>query len=133
MIFVTDLQVAKQFYGQVLGFRLKSEQSNQLTFSHDDCNLVAFKCEKNTVVGDYSQEARSVFVFEVASIDQAFRDLKARGVRFLHDHPARNSFAQYAAFVDPFGIVHEISQANIDESDSSKPRRRRATSQGRLR
>jgi glyoxylase I family protein len=120
MIFVTDLEVAKHFYGQVLGFRLKSELSNQLIFSHDGCDLVAFKCEKNTIAGDYSQEARSVFVFEVASIDLAFRDLKARGVRFLHDRPARNSFARYAAFVDPFGIVHEISETNVAESPSTK-------------
>lgn len=108
MIFVSDLQEAKRFYCDVLGFSLNSESSNRLAFTHEGCDFVAFKCEKNAVVEDYSNVARSVFVFEVNSIDEALRDLRGKGVKFLHDEPAENDFSRYAAFSDSFGNVHEI-------------------------
>ncbi|HEV2860190.1 MAG TPA: VOC family protein [Pyrinomonadaceae bacterium] len=111
MIFVPDLAEAKRFYCGVLGFQLKSENAGRLDFAHDGCDFVAFKCERNAVVEDYSRVARAVFVFEVASVDAALRDLRARGVSFLHQQPAENEFSRYAAFTDPFGIVHEIYEA----------------------
>lgn len=49
-----------------------------------------------------------MFVFEVASVDQALRDLRAKGVRVLHQEPSENEFSRYAAFADPFGNVHKI-------------------------
>ena len=108
LIFVSDLLVAKRFYCDLLGFPLKAEQEGRLDFAHEGCEFTAFKCEKDTTADNYSNEARSVFVFEVASVDQALRELRAKGVRFLHDEPAENEFSRYAAFVDPFGNVHEI-------------------------
>ena len=108
MIFVSDLAEAKRFYRDVLGFPLKAESGRRLDFVHEGCDFVAFRCEKNAPVEDYSRVARSVFVFEVPSVDEAMDDLRARGVRFLHDQPAENDFSRYAAFVDPFGNVHEI-------------------------
>ncbi len=63
------------------------------------------------MIKDYSNVARSVFVFEVASIDKTFDDLRLRGVKFLHEKPSENDFSRYAAFQDPFGNVHEISES----------------------
>ena len=111
MIFVPDLEEAKRFYCDALGFPLVNETGNRLEFAHEGCDFIAFECERSATVKDYSQVARSVFVFEVASIDEAMRDLKNRGVRFLHDEPAENEFSRYAAFPDPFGNVHEIYEA----------------------
>jgi glyoxylase I family protein len=108
MIFVPDLVEAKRFYCDVLGFPLKSESGNRLDFEHEGCGFIAFKCEKDAPAEDYSRVARSVFVFEVPSVDAAMNDLRAKGVRFLHEQPAGNEFSRYAAFVDPFGNVHEI-------------------------
>jgi glyoxylase I family protein len=108
MIFVTDLDVAKHFYCDVLGFHLKSEDERSLEFEHGDCDLIAFKCRQNGAIDNYSEVARSVFVFQVASIDEAFTDLRAKGVQLLHAEPAANKFGRYAAFSDPFGNVHEI-------------------------
>lgn len=34
--------------------------------------------------------------------------LRQAGVRLLHGEPGENTAGRYAAFVDPFGIVHEI-------------------------
>lgn len=111
MIFVTDLGVAKQFYAGVLGFELRAESAKHLILCNDCVELAAFLCDKPGRVGDYGDEARSVLVFGVDSIERVMSDWRSRGVRFLHDRPAQNSWGQYAAFVDPFGIVHEIFQA----------------------
>ncbi len=108
MIFVTDLAVAKEFYCDVLGFQLKWEHGDRLEFEHPGCRFVAFKCETNANVTGYSTAARSVFVFEVPAIDQSFREMRSKGVHFLHSEPAENEFSRYAAFADPFGNVHEI-------------------------
>ena len=108
MIFVSDIAKARAFYSDILGFPVKSETENRLEFAHEGADFIAFKCEKNAVIEDYSNVARSVFVFEVESIEKALTDLRAKGVNFLHDAPAENDFSRYAAFSDPFGNVHEI-------------------------
>ncbi len=108
MIFVSDIAEAKRFYRDCLGFPVKSEMENRLEFAHEGVEFIAFKCDKNAVIEDYSNVARSVFVFEVESIEKALNDLRAKGVNFLHDAPAENDFSRYAAFSDPFGNVHEI-------------------------
>lgn len=108
MIFVSDMAEAKRFYCEVLGFPLKSETEQRLEFVHEGCDFIAFKCEKDAFIEDYSNVARSVFVFEVESIEKAMSDLRAKGVNFLHDKPAENDFSRYAAFSDSFGNVHEI-------------------------
>ena len=79
-------------------------------FGHDGAALVAFRCERDGAVGDYAREGRAVFVFGVPSVEEAMRKLRAHGVAFLHDVPAEGPLGRYAAFVDPFGIVHEIQE-----------------------
>lgn len=108
LIFVSDIAEAKRFYRDILGFPLKSETFNRLEFIHEGCDFVAFTCEKDAEIKDYSNVARSVFVFEVESIEKSFADLRAKGVNFLHEEPSENEFSRYAAFSDPFGNVHEI-------------------------
>ncbi len=108
MIFVSDLEEAKRFYCDILGFHVRSQRANELEFVHEGCDFIAFKCERDAVVEDYSRVARSVFAFEVASIDASLRELRAKGVRFLHQEPAENEFCRYVALVDPFGNVHEL-------------------------
>lgn len=108
MIFVSDMAEAKRFYRDVLGFSVKLEAVNRLEFFHPGCDFVAFKGEKNSVIEDYGNIARSVFVFEVDSVKQTMVELRRRGVNFLHEEPAENEFSRYAAFSDPFGNVHEI-------------------------
>ena len=116
MIFVSDLSEAKRFYCDVLGFPLKEETSNRLAFVHEGCDFIAFKCAKDSEIEDYSQMARSVFVFEVVSIDKTFAELKSKGVEFLHNEPAENDFSRYAAFRDSFGNIHEIYESKIKMS-----------------
>src|SRR5687768_1024212 len=113
LIFVSDLEKAKTFYRDVLGFPVRSEHADRVEFVHDGCDFAAFKCEQDATVENYSRTARSVFVFEVESLDGAMRELRAKGVKFLHDEPAENDFCRYAALVDPFGNVHELFERKV--------------------
>ncbi len=90
---------------------MKAKNDNSIAFVHEGCDFIAFKCEKHAAIEDYSNVARSVFVFEAASIDRTFDELRAKGVKFLHNKPSENDFSRYAAFQDPFGNVHEISES----------------------
>jgi glyoxylase I family protein len=108
MIFVPDLVEAKRFYCDLLGFGLIEETDSCLTFDHDGCSFVAYLCDTGSEVRNYSREARSVFVFEVDSLDRRLASLRAKGVTVLHDVPSENDRGRYAAFADPFGNVHEI-------------------------
>src|SRR5262245_66258269 len=98
IIFVPNLEEAKHFYCDLLGFTLKAESENHLEFAHRGCSFIAFKCERSGTAEDYSRVARSVFVFEVASIDHSLVELRAKGVRFLHEEPAENELCRYAPF-----------------------------------
>jgi glyoxylase I family protein len=108
MIFVSDIGVAREFYREILGFPIKAETADSIDFVHEGVDFTAFKCEKDAVIEDYSNAARSVFVFEVESVENSMDSLRAMGVNFLHKTPAENEFSRYAAFSDPFGNVHEI-------------------------
>ncbi len=111
MVFVPDLDRARAFYSGVLGFPVTAAAERHVVFSAGGTPLVAFRGERDGVVGDYSREARAVFVFAVPSVERAVAALQAEGVRFLHDRPAEGPLGRYAAFVDPFGIVHEVQEA----------------------
>ena len=110
MIFVTDIQVAEDFYSKTLNFRIKSRSSRHLVFSHEGSDFLMFKCENKSEITEYGSSARSVFVFEVSSVDKSMSELRRKGVHFLHEKPAENEFCYYAAFADPFGNIHEICE-----------------------
>jgi glyoxylase I family protein len=110
MLFVPDLDEAKRFYCDVLGFEIKSERDERLEFFHEPSEFIAFKCEDPAVTREYGRSARSVFVFDVESIVDSMRELKVRGVKFVHEEPAENDLCRYAAFFDPFGNVHELCE-----------------------
>lgn len=113
MIFVSDLEEAKRFYGDILGFPIKAQHENRIEFVNEQCDFMAFKCEQDATVQDYSRVARSVFAFEVVSVDGSMQELRAKGVSFLHQQPAENKFSRYVAFVDPFGNVHELFERKL--------------------
>jgi glyoxylase I family protein len=107
IIFVSDLEEAKKFYSGILGFAVALQTGERLEFLHEGCQFIAFKCKQEAVVTDYGNVARSVFAFEVVSLNDSMSTLKSKGVEFLHEEPAHNDFCRYAAFRDPFGNVHD--------------------------
>lgn len=110
MMFASDLKRAREFYEDVLEFPVKEETENSITFLSGYLMMTVFKCETDSPIENYSETARSVFVFEVDSISEEFSKLTSKGVKFLHETPVENESCFYAAFRDPFGNVHEIAQ-----------------------
>jgi glyoxylase I family protein len=113
MIFVPDLRVARTFYGDGLGFSVDREGEDYIVFRFDGGELIAFRCDQDASAGDYSREARAVFVFDVPMVEETMTTLKKKGIEFLHAVPAEGPLGRYAAFVDPFGIVHEIRELPV--------------------
>jgi catechol 2,3-dioxygenase-like lactoylglutathione lyase family enzyme len=120
MVFVSDLGEAKRFYSDVLGFPVKAQRTNYLELVNEKCDFIAFKCDRDAKVQDYSRVARSVFAFEVGSVEQSIRELRTKGVEFLHQEPAENEFSRYVAFADPFGNVHELYERKVESSSDQK-------------
>jgi len=63
--------------------------------------LVAFTCERAGSIGDDSYESRVVLVFGVPSLEDAMRELKARGVEFLHEAPAERPLGRHGGVLGP--------------------------------
>jgi len=110
MLFVPDLAEARRFYGETLGLPLLAETADYLRLTLSERELVVFRCERPGTVGDYADEARAVIVFAVPSVAEALARFRAQGVPCLHAVPAEGPLGRYAAFVDPFGIVHEVQE-----------------------
>lgn len=105
MVFITDKEKARAFYGDTLGLPLREEDEKRLVYDMGGLHLILFETLRPTTPGAYSEEARTVLVFHVEDVEHTFRELSERGVSFLHTRPTPQ---KYAAFVDPFGNVHEI-------------------------
>ncbi|WP_404407182.1 VOC family protein [Jeotgalibacillus malaysiensis] len=109
-VFVTDFQIAKSFYSDVLKWTLVKEDSYHLEMMTEGTKVHFYLADRDTSPGDYSREARTVFVFETQDIENDMARLMSKGVIFLHTVPNENDFSKYAAFTDPFGNVHELCE-----------------------
>jgi catechol 2,3-dioxygenase-like lactoylglutathione lyase family enzyme len=105
-----DLDAAFEFYGSVLNFSLRTRTADQLIFDLGSEALHVFRCDRQAPMLRHGSDGASVISFEVIDLSEAIRELKGRGVIFLHDKPVRNEDARlsYAAFQAPGGIVHEL-------------------------
>lgn len=121
MVLTPDLDEAERFYVGALGFARLSRNESLLRLEHEGAALHVFRCEDRAPPASHGRTAASVFVFGVEDIDQAMADLAMRGVRFIHERPARNAFGRYAAFHAPGGNVHEIFEAAPVSSPACPP------------
>lgn len=109
LVFAPDLSGARAFYGDVLGLAVEAETSEHVVFRGGDFQLTVFICEGGDAdPSTHSRCAGSAVAFAVESLDAAMRELRSRGVRFLHETPNGGPLGRYAAFADPFGTVHEL-------------------------
>lgn len=110
MVLTPAFAEAKVFYRDVLGLRLASELSDMAIYALEGgAELHLFECAAPAPEG-HGERAASVIVFEVTDLDARMRDLKAKGVQFLHETPAGNGLYRYAAFTAPGGVVHELAE-----------------------
>jgi catechol 2,3-dioxygenase-like lactoylglutathione lyase family enzyme len=108
MVLTPDLDEARRFYAGALGFVVISHSEDLLVLDHAGAAFHVFRCEAPAAPSRHGHDAATVAVFAVARIDETMRELRAKGVEFLHAEPAANRFGRYAAFKAPGGNVHEI-------------------------
>jgi predicted enzyme related to lactoylglutathione lyase len=104
---VDDLQRAVDFYAGVLGLHKKYQFSSYAGF---DCGGV----EIGLVPGRATQAAQDApcVDFLVQDVDEAYRKLAERGVRFLKEPHATPWGGRIALFTDPDG--HPLQLVQID-------------------
>lgn len=112
MVLTPDLNEARRFYEDALGFAVVSQSEDLLVLDHGDAAFHVFRCEAPAQPSRHGRDAATVAVFAVARIEAAMEEMRARGVEFLHAEPATNRFGRYAAFKAPGGNVHEIFERN---------------------
>lgn len=112
LVLTPDLEEALSFYRDALGLELKDQFDSQLVFELGAGRLHVFRCEAPAPPSRHGADASSVICFEVQDLTDKIRELRDKGVIFIHDHPARNDDARlsYAAFEAPGGNVHELVQ-----------------------
>lgn len=110
---VTDIEVAKHFYCQVLGLTLEEEylEKEILVLKNEGPTLVIHKGSRKASI-QYPHEAQSLIIFSSENLDRDILELKEKGVKFLSDSPFDASVGRFIAFEDPFGNVHELLESN---------------------
>lgn len=108
LVFAPDLSRARDFHGEVLGIPLHDSSDTHQQFRGENFDLTVFSCDGQDSPRGYSEQAGSAIAFTVPSIDDAAAELAAQNVALLHSSPQQGPLGKYVAFVDPFGVVHEL-------------------------
>jgi lactoylglutathione lyase len=115
VLFVKDLDRARDFYQNVMG----------LEFEHGDDNSAAFNIGPDVILllnhdgaddllsaqdvdHEVARSARSVLVTGVDDVDAAYEELRSKGVEFIRAPEDRRWGKRCAHFKDPDGNVWEI-------------------------
>ena len=106
---VTDLEKAKRFYCDLLGFGLEAEHERGLVLQHDGPTFVLHRVERPGLP-DYPNAGRTLLVLHSDDLDDDVRRLRAAGVVFLQPQPVQSPAGRTIGFLDPFGNVHELVQ-----------------------
>ena len=115
-LFVEDLDVAKQFYGQAFGLAVIYEDSESAVFRFGSTliNLLrstaAGELVEPATVGHPGGGARFVLTLHVDDVDARCAELAARGVELLNGPMDRPWGIRTASFKDPDGYIWEIAK-----------------------
>lgn len=109
---VTDLDRGVDFY-QALGFELitRSHFPRVAPMKNKSTMLVLHKVEK--IFQTNPNAARTTLNLSVNNLDKLISDLKGKGVEIIHNESQKAAVGIYAAFQDPFGIVHELLEVQF--------------------
>lgn len=105
---VTDMKVARQFYGEKLGFEVSKEyDENLVSLKHEGLALLLCKVEEpaNTV---YDKNAQIVIGIETKDILRTMQEYRDQGIEFIFESPKPCPPGCYNVFYDPFGNAIEL-------------------------
>jgi len=114
-IWTNDIGKMKEFYNQVLRFKIKNDLGGYVEFEN---NGVRFAICMRDVMYDYSKEYEKKIIgqaFELAfpcenpnDVDESFKQLVIRGATPIHEPQSMAWNQRTAFFADPDGNIHEI-------------------------
>jgi len=117
-IIVSDLKRSVEFYRDVLGVPLKFEAGDWAEFATLGTRL-ALKAGAPPVAGMPEKSAdgkpiagRVGIAFEVKNLDQVYRDLTARGVRFVQPPTDEEHGGRIATLLDPDGLEIALGESH---------------------
>ncbi len=106
--FVSNLSVAKEFYGDILGFKVKQEGQNWIIF---DLNGMEFVIQSGAMptnmVTDYGKQCATMLVLHSDNIRETVRLLKSKGVEFFGEI-VEVPQGKFIGIKDPDGNVIEL-------------------------
>jgi predicted enzyme related to lactoylglutathione lyase len=114
-IYVDDIDKAKKFYCDALGFEIEN--------SYNDGCILQMKSEGPTVIveladkpskAEYPDGSQIVLCVATEDIEKTSKELREKGVNFLHDIPQLFVAGQFMAMKDPAGNVLELIQFQKD-------------------
>lgn len=108
---VSDMDEAMDFYGNTLGFGIKSKEHypDLVVLDHEGIYTLLCKVDKPTKI-DYPNESQTLINIQVGDLRKVMAELREKGVEFIHDKPQPCPAGIYAAIRDPFGNVMELLQ-----------------------
>jgi lactoylglutathione lyase len=114
-IWTNDINKMRNFYNQVLGFKIKNDLGNYVEFESDG---VRFAICMRQVMYDFSKEYEKKAggqSFELAfpceepeDVDSSYAQLIERGAASIHEPKNMPWNQRTALFADPDGNIHEI-------------------------
>lgn len=108
--FVSDLNAAREFYGDLLGLPLKQSSDQWLIFEVSGIDLILMGgAARHPERGEYGQEAATVLVLKSDDIEADYARLSARGVRFFSEVKTVPQ-GKYVGLQDPDGNLLELIQ-----------------------
>ena len=114
LIYVTDFEKAKDFYLGKLGGTLVSQDEVRLAIRLGHLDIDMFQVTESADPSGYAKRPGIALAFQVDDVGISMAELKAKGVKFIHEVPNQNAYYRYAAFADPSGNVIEIAQILYD-------------------
>ena len=115
---VPDMEAARDFYSNKLGFVVRSEKylPKDLPLGHSDKSFAfmlhyrpGVKAVKTT---DSASAPFNTLVFQTENLEAAAKVLRERGVNILSKKPQRGAGGNYVKFEDPFGNVSELLETS---------------------
>ncbi|MHC4942165.1 MAG: VOC family protein [Planctomycetota bacterium] len=107
-VYVSDLQAARQFYCDRLGFEVEGEFGDCiLQLKNEGVALILEKSE-----GDYPGESRIVIATQTDDLKKEMERLRNEGVSFIHDTPQSFPEGIFAACKDSSGNLLELIEFN---------------------
>lgn len=109
-IFVSDMEVAKNFYEAQLGFVIEKEYSEEIVqLQHEGIALILQKVEKVSDL-QYGTQAMTVIALQSVDIEQTIEEYKLKKIPLIFDTPQKCPPGYFTAIKDPFGNIIEVLQ-----------------------